>query len=175
MEISFLELGNILSSLLKKKKNCVLHACMCVQEGNSLETSGVELKMKPQRMNACCLWARWLWRWFEVWGWHRAKFRALSASWGRGRLCPVPCSWWCHQSAVLGGTGFPVREGRNVAAPGHASPCISAPEAGPWILLSWGWVRAPASRPICSWPFHWTSYFIVSCCLAWVWWGPGVG
>lgn len=63
---------------------------MCVQEGNSLETSGAELEMKPQRMNACCLWARWLWRWFGVRGWHRAKFWALSASWGRGRLCPVP-------------------------------------------------------------------------------------
>lgn len=40
MEICFLGLGSILSSLLKKKKKCLLHACVCVQEGNSLETSG---------------------------------------------------------------------------------------------------------------------------------------
>lgn len=25
---------------IKKKKTCLLHACVCVQEGNSLETSG---------------------------------------------------------------------------------------------------------------------------------------
>lgn len=123
MEISFLGLESILSSLFKKKKKCVLHACMCVQEGNSLETSAVELgKWNPRGWTHVVCGPDG----FEG-GLGCALGTGLSSGLclplgGGGSLCPVPCSWWCCQSAVFGHalvTGKP--EERNVATPGRAS------------------------------------------------------
>lgn len=153
MEISFLGLGSILSSLFKKKKKvCVACVYVCARGKFSRNFCCGAGEMKPQRMNACCLWARWLWRRFGVCAWHRAKFRALSASWGRGQplSCPlllmvlsVSCLWTC--------LGY--RKAWREKC-GYSRTCISPPGKDLRYLLSWGGGESPASCPICAWPFH---------------------
>lgn len=64
----------------KKEKECVLHACVCVQEGNSPKSSscGARNEIPVDRMLSGGQMA------LKV-AWHTVKFQALPASWGRGQ------------------------------------------------------------------------------------------